>query len=52
MVESPAKKKHCCSVCAKPSETIICQRCEEKIRGEVVDKKRNIERAGKTDSSH
>lgn len=50
MVESKAKEKHCCSVCAKPSDTIICQKCEEKIRGEAVDKKRGVEKAGKTDS--
>ncbi|MDH4227366.1 MAG: hypothetical protein OEV59_06395 [Deltaproteobacteria bacterium] len=44
------KKKHVCSVCAKPSDLVICQSCEEKIRGEAFEQKRGVEKAGKTDS--
>lgn len=33
------KEEHCCSVCGKPSPLTICQSCEEKIRGEALDKK-------------
>ena len=45
------KKEHkpVCSVCGKPSEAIICHGCEEKIRGEAFDKKRDVEKAGRTD---
>ncbi len=38
------EKKRVCSVCGKPSDTVICISCEKKIRGETADKKRKIEK--------
>ncbi|MBI5560629.1 MAG: hypothetical protein HY883_05085 [Deltaproteobacteria bacterium] len=37
-------KKHLCLVCARPSDTVICHACEDRIRGEVIDKKREAEK--------
>ncbi|MBI5343866.1 MAG: hypothetical protein HZB21_04600 [Deltaproteobacteria bacterium] len=45
--ESKAQKKHICSICARPSDTVICHACEEKIRGEALEKKHDMEKAGK-----
>ncbi len=44
--ESKAVKKHICSVCAKPSETVICHACEDKLRAEALEKKRDVEKHG------
>ncbi len=44
------KKKHVCSICGKPSETTICHACEDKIRGEALEKKHDIDKAGRTDT--
>lgn len=38
-------------VCGEVSRTIICQRCEAKIRGEAVNRKQHIDKEGKTDTS-
>ncbi len=46
--KKPAEKPHLCSVCGKPSDTLICHACEDKIRGEAVEHKREIEKAGRT----
>lgn len=43
-------KKHVCSVCARPSDTAICHTCEEKIRGEALEKRHEIGKAGRTDT--
>ncbi|MEE9615003.1 MAG: hypothetical protein V3W31_08675 [Thermodesulfobacteriota bacterium] len=40
------ERKHYCSVCGKPSDVVICQACEEKIRGEALEKKKDVERGG------
>jgi len=45
-----AEKKHVCSICARPSELTICHACEDKIRGEAIEKKHEIDKAGRTDS--
>lgn len=37
-------KEHHCSVCGKLSPATICHACEDKIRGEAVEHKRDIER--------
>ncbi len=39
------KKEHHCSVCGKLSPATICQPCEEKIRGEAMEHKRDIEKS-------
>jgi hypothetical protein len=44
------KPKRCCSVCGRPSETVICHACEDRIRAESLEKKRDVEKAGKTDT--
>ena len=43
-------KKHVCSICARPSDTVICHACEDRIRGEAVEKKHDIDKAGRTDT--
>ncbi len=43
-------KHHVCTICARPSETAICHACEDKIRGEAVEKKHEIDKAGRTDT--
>ncbi len=43
-------KKHVCSICGRPSDTTICHACEDKIRGEALEKKHDIDKAGRTDS--
>lgn len=42
--ESIAEKEHVCTVCGKPSDTIICHACSDKVRGEAVEKKRDIDK--------
>ena len=44
------EKKHVCSICARPSDETICHACEDKIRGEAIEKKHNIDKAGRTDT--
>lgn len=49
--EKEAKeKKHVCSICGRLSDLVICHACEDKIRGEALDKKHDIDKAGRTDS--
>jgi recombinational DNA repair protein RecR len=44
------EKKHTCSICARPSETVICHACEDRIRGEALEHKHEVDKAGRTDS--
>ena len=44
------EKKYTCSVCGQPSETLICHACEDRIRGEALEKKHEVEKAGRTDT--
>ncbi len=44
------KKKNLCMVCAKPSETSICDSCKRQIQGEAADKKQKIEKSVKVGS--
>jgi len=41
------KKEHVCTICGKRSATTICHACEEKIRGEALEKKKEVEKAGR-----
>lgn len=41
------QKPHYCSVCGKLSDDVICHACEEKIRGEALEKKHDIDKAGR-----
>ena len=38
------KKKSLCMVCAKPSESSICDSCKAQIQGEAADKKQKMEK--------
>ncbi len=44
--EKKEEKKHYCSICGRPSDTIICHACEDKVRAEALDKKHDVEKAG------
>jgi len=39
------EKKNLCMVCAKPSETSICESCKTQIQGEAADKKQKMEKS-------
>jgi len=39
-----------CHICGKPSEASICHACEDRIRGEAVEKRKDTGKAGRTDS--
>ncbi len=45
--EKASEKPHVCSVCARPSDTIICNACEDKLRGEALEHKRDVEKHGR-----
>ncbi len=38
------KKEHHCSVCGKLNPATICHACEDKIRAEATEHKRDIEK--------
>ncbi len=38
------KKEHHCSVCGKLNPATICHACEDKIRAEAAEHKRDIEK--------
>lgn len=40
----PATPEKKCSMCAQPSTSAICDTCEAKIRGELLDKKQRDEK--------
>lgn len=44
------EKPHVCSVCGKPSDATICHACEDRIRGEALEKKKDVDKAGRTDT--
>lgn len=44
------EKKHVCSICGRPSEATICHACEDKIRGEALEHKHEVDKAGRTDT--
>jgi len=48
--KKPEEKKKVCMVCGKPSPTTICEACEARIRGEALEHKQEIEKAGKMDT--
>jgi recombinational DNA repair protein RecR len=45
--EGEEEKKHRCSICGRHSDTVICHACEDKIRAEALERKHDIEKAGK-----
>lgn len=49
-MEEKKEKKHVCSVCGRESDLIICHACEDKLRAEALDKKRDVEKSGSTDT--
>ncbi|MBI5683031.1 MAG: hypothetical protein HZC45_07700 [Deltaproteobacteria bacterium] len=50
LVPAGNKQGRVCMVCGKPSPTTICSQCEAKIRGEALEHKQEIEKAGRTDT--
>jgi len=42
--EEEQPKEHHCSVCGRLSPATICHACEDRIRGEAVEHKREIEK--------
>jgi hypothetical protein len=38
-----------CLICGKPSPQTICLNCEIRVQGEAIDKKRQIEKKGRTE---
>jgi len=42
--------KHVCSMCGKPSPLTICHACEDRVRGEALEHKHDVDKAGRTDS--
>lgn len=38
-----------CLVCGKPSPHSICPTCEARIQGEAIEKKREVEKKGRTE---
>ncbi len=44
------KKKHVCTICGKPSPETICEPCNAKIRGEMLEKRHEVDKAGRTDT--
>ena len=42
------EKPHVCSICGRPSDTVICHACEDKIRAEALEKRHEIDKAGRT----
>ena len=39
-----AAKEHHCSICGKVNPATICHACEDKVRAEAAEHKRDIER--------
>ncbi|MBE9527852.1 MAG: hypothetical protein IME99_01280 [Proteobacteria bacterium] len=48
--KSEESKPHVCSMCARPSDTVICLQCEAKVRGEVLEHNKDVNKAGRTDT--
>jgi predicted amidophosphoribosyltransferase len=48
--EKSQEKPHVCSMCARPSDSVICPRCEAKVRGEVLEHHKDVNKAGRTDT--
>lgn len=38
---------HVCSICGEPSDLTICHKCEDRVRGEALEQKKKVEKAGK-----
>ncbi len=45
--EKKTEKKPVCTMCGKPSESVICHSCEDRLRAEALEHKRDVEKAGK-----
>jgi recombinational DNA repair protein RecR len=45
--EEAKEKPHVCTMCAKPSETVICHACEDKLRAEALEHKLDVEKHGR-----
>lgn len=43
-------KKKTCMVCGKPSADLICDSCKIKVQAEAIEKKREVEKEGRSDT--
>ena len=48
--KNKTEKKKTCMVCGKPSADAICESCKIKIQAEALEKKREVEKEGRTDT--
>jgi len=48
--KNKTEKKKTCMICGKPSAELICDACKIKIQAEALDKKREVEKEGRTDA--
>jgi len=49
--KTKTEKKKTCMICGKPSADIICESCKIRIQAEAIEKKQEIEKEGRTDTS-
>jgi hypothetical protein len=47
--KNQTEKKKTCMICGKPSAETICESCRIKIQTEALEKKREVEKEGRTD---
>jgi recombinational DNA repair protein RecR len=45
--EEKQERKHFCSICGKPSDSVICPACEDRVRAEALEHKHDVEKGGK-----
>ena len=49
IVKKTDKKESPCLICARPSPQSICVACQQRIQGEMIDKKQEQEKKGHSD---
>ena len=49
IVKKTDKKESPCLICARPSPQSICGACQQKIQGEMIEKKQEQEKKGHSD---
>jgi len=49
VMKKKQKKETPCLTCGRPSPETICLACRNRIQGEAIDKKQEVERKGRTD---
>jgi hypothetical protein len=49
IVKKTDKKESPCLICARPSPLSICVACQQKIQGEMIEKKQEQEKKDRSD---